>query len=240
MRGKTVLAGMIAALAFGVVACGRGETYNSAGAGAASETAFPNPPTRAVFDGCAWEHVEGAGVRLWSQACHEEGSFQRLIADESAPILWREAVLDGQVMRSVAVQVFSKDKAAPLDSILASVFAAAPAPAGATCAFGAAAASDAQSANVKRYALVPVGETRTAYERTIASGEVAAPPCGAMGPTEAGERYFEVHDAHPDKVVFVELGSDLPIFEYNTLEVVAADAKGKDAHAADGHGDGKH
>ena len=34
----------------------------------------------------------------------------------------------------------------------------------------------------------------------------------------SGSRYFEIHENHPDKAVFVEIGQDAPLFDENSIE----------------------
>jgi hypothetical protein len=43
-------------------------------------------------------------------------------------------------------------------------------------------------------------------------------PCGFMGPGDVGDRYFVTLPGHPEIVVFIEAGSELQIFDAETLK----------------------
>ena len=45
-------------------------------------------------------------------------------------------------------------------------------------------------------------------------------PCGDMGVGFVGDRYFQVMPGHPDRVVYVDRGSEIQIFDPATLRVI--------------------
>ena len=187
------------ALAF-LVACA------PAGAPAPQTPAQPQPIAElaAAFPNCQWGEVSAAGVSIWSYACPED----RLVADEALPGFQRETGAAGAATRFAAVRIFSKAADAPIEAVLAAVRAASPG----------AEACELTPGEHGRFVLLPTGEALAAYER-FTHGQADGPslPCGPLGPSEAGERTFQILAGAPDKVVMINWGSDLPIFDAQTL-----------------------
>ena len=64
------------------------------------------------------------------------------------------------------------------------------------------------------FVFTPTGTAKSEWD---AQAEDLEPPCGVMGPADSGDRYFQALPDHPETVVFVELGSEIQIFDVNTL-----------------------
>lgn len=227
--GQMAMAAMV--LAVLVSGCGPGATTKTEkGAGAATASATPGAaPSRAPFEGCRWEYMTGAGLGVWSQVC----PTYRLVAEEALKTLFVEDVRDGQVTRSEAMRVLTLP-AGGLPALAEQLAREGGASAPASCALEPVTNLGAQPEGVARYSLGPTGALKDAWDRAVKS-DVApdTPPCGRYGVAIVGDRYIEVQAAHPDKAVFVELGSEIQIYEPSTLMIAAP------AHSAGGHGDAK-
>jgi hypothetical protein len=80
-------------------------------------------------------------------------------------------------------------------------------------------ASGVDHAGKPRFVLAPAGAAKAAYEAAIAGPDVPEPPCGALARRAHAERTFEI--VAPDKVAFVEWGSEIQIFDASTLKIGA-------------------
>jgi hypothetical protein len=185
------------ALAAALAAC--------APAGAPPEPAAPEPqPAQefsAAFPDCTWGEVRAAGVSVWSFACPQ----QRLVGDETLPGFLREEA--GQ--RHPVIWIFTKAAQDPIEAALPAIRAASPG--GEACVLE-------PGAEQGRYQLMPEGEARRAYDAfTSGQGEGPSMPCGPLGPSEAGMRVVQIVAGAPDKVAVIDAGSDIQIFDANTL-----------------------
>lgn len=195
-----------AALALGLAAC----TPAAQNAPPAPTAPQPSPEMQATFKGCTWGEVKGGGLSIWSFACPTD----KLVGDDALPGFQREASDGaGGLSRYPAIRVFAKAADAPVESVLGAVRAAAPWPEANTCAF--------EPAPGGGYHLMPTGATREAWDAYVSGKSTKDPglPCGVLGPTEAGDRVFKVLDGAPDKVVLIELGSEIQTFDISTLTV---------------------
>ena len=63
----------------------------------------------------------------------------------------------------------------------------------------------------------------TAAQRAWDAGPTAEQDaCGPLGAAMVGDRYFEVAPGRPDLVVFVDTGSEIQIFDPQTLTIAPA------------------
>lgn len=204
---------LVAALAM-MMLSGCGET--TAPAGEVTLAPEPSQVMRNPFANCAWGEVQGATMSIWSYDC---GADNRLVADNDLPGF----VFPGG---RVAVRAFPKDPAAPATSILAQVRAASPGPHTDTCEL--VSTPDAEYTAREYYQFQPTGAAKAEWEASQEpypppAAQNVEPPCGAMGPQYSGDRSFTVPPGHPEMVVFVEYGSELQIFDIETLTVRGAD-----------------
>jgi hypothetical protein len=206
----------IVVLATALAGCGPGDTRKID----ATAVAAPQPADvmRETFSKCAWGEVKGASASIWSFACGAEAGNVRLVADDALPGFVIESTDAAAPGRSVAIRFFPKAPDAPIESILDAVRAASPGEQTATCAFTPALGGDHEGK--AQYVLAPVGPARAAYDRAFAGDEIPEPPCGALGISHTGDRTFEV--IAPDKVAFIEFGSEIQIFDATTLKVAEA------------------
>ncbi|MDP2009229.1 MAG: hypothetical protein Q8K11_03530 [Phenylobacterium sp.] len=183
------------------------------------------PPTAVVsvlrsapeFAACAWQEVKGAKLAIQAFACGPEQGGQHIEADDSLPGF--QLVYDGPpTERRPVVRTFAKPADAPLEAILPAIRAASPGPHAATCAFAPAQGYDDKDKG--RFVLEPTGAAKASWEASLAV-EPGDPPCGPMGVSAAGNRYFKVMPSHPDLVVYADVGSEIQIFDPETLRVIA-------------------
>ncbi len=170
------------------------------------------------FAACVWQEVKGARLAMQAFACGTEQGGVHVEADESLPgfqLVYAGAPSE----RRAIVRTFAKAAEAPLDAILPAVRAASPGPQTATCAFAPAQGYDAKDKNL--FVLTPTGAAKTAWEANEARGEPQEAPCGPLGVSVVGDRYFEVMPGHPDIVVYADMGSEIQIFDPTTLRVIA-------------------
>jgi hypothetical protein len=229
------------AAALGLAACGPQTKYDPGGAapGAHGEadhgegahaTVDPNAkPSRAPFEGCAWEATTGAKLKVWTQACaYADKRQSRYAFDASGASLAFEEFTGGQWVRAdwPSVQVFTLAPGAALTSLFPQIGV----PAGAECGF----TTPTLDGDAQRVVLEPIGATKAAYEAAVLGPDMPAPPCGPYGVGPIGDRYFEVRKGHEQQVLFVELGSELQAYDPSTIQFVTKADGAKDTHGS-GH-----
>lgn len=168
------------------------------------------------FAACTWQEVKGARLAMQAFACGPEQGGGHIEADDRLPGF--QLVFDGPpAERRPVVRTFAKPAAAPLEAILPAIRAASPGPHTATCAFAPAQGYDNEDRG--RFVLEPTGAAKAAWDASLAV-EPGDPPCGPMGVSAAGDRYFKVMPGHPDLVVYADMGSEIQIFDPETLRVI--------------------
>jgi len=212
--------GFVAALA-ALALMGYSQADNPAGGAAASE---PQPPDvmRDTFVGCTWGRVEGAHLEIWAYDCGPEHGNVRIVADDTLSGFVEESAGPDGASRRTVVQAFAKAADAPIDAVLDAVRAASPGPHSDTCVLAPAPAEEGSGAG--HFIFEPTGAAKTAWDAFVSnpnSDEAMEPPCGRLGPAMEGDRYFQVLPNDPQTVVFVELGSEIQLFDVNTLAVRA-------------------
>lgn len=169
----------------------------------------PSKEFQQTFKGCKWGQVKGETLSIWSFACDKKHGDTRLEAANGLSGF----VLKSQDDETIAIQVFTKDKAAALDSILPAVQAASPGEYTDSCALV------PMKSAPERYVLEPTGDAKTKWEAAETGGEPMDPPCGALGVNYVGDQYFEVLKGNPEIVVYYNMGSEIQIFDPKTLKI---------------------
>jgi hypothetical protein len=164
-----------------------------------------------AFPDCTWAETRGAGMSLWAYDC----PAAKIVADETLPGLVRVHAGEDAPAPSTVVQLFDIAEAAPIDSIVAAVQAASPAPDVTLCTL------QPSQAMAGWHEFMPTGTLRDAYGKFTA-GETESPsmPCGQLGPSESGGRYFKMLPGSTSKVAVVHMPSDIPSFDIKTLSAV--------------------
>lgn len=173
----------------------------------------PPPPASlsGSFPDCTWAETRGAGVSLWAFDC----PTVKIVADETLPGLMKVHSGDNAPSPSPLVQLFDIAEAAPIDSIAAAVRTASPATDVALCTL------QPSETMPGWHEFMPTGALKDAYAKFVAGGaDAPAMPCGALGPSESGGRYFKMLDGSTSKVALVHMPSDIPSFDINTLSAM--------------------
>lgn len=176
----------------------------------AQEAPKPTPTAAETFKGCTWEKVTGPVLSIWSFNCPAahirlapSGDGFALVSDDPTT-----------PKPTVVIRVFNKERDAPYDSILPAVRAASPGPVTARCELVPVKAMDDMKGRL--FQLSPVGADKIAYDKAN-EAEPGGPPCGELGIGPVGDRVFVELSNDPTKLIWVDLGSEIQIFDPNTL-----------------------
>jgi hypothetical protein len=206
---------MLPVLAATILAgCGPGDTRKVESA--VTPAHAPSQAMGETFANCTWGEVKGAVASIWSYACGAGYGNIRLVADDALPGFAIESTDPASPGRNPVIRFFDKPAGAPIESILPAIRAASPGPGTDACVLAAARVSEDNAAPA--FVLAPEGAAKTAYEAALAGDEIPEPPCGALGISHVGDRTFRV--IGPDKVVFIEHGSEIQIFDASTLTLL--------------------
>jgi hypothetical protein len=205
-----------------VAACERGATHL-----VVPESPKPNEGMAQTFKACTWGEVKGEGVSVWSYACGAGTGDLRLQWNADA----NGFDIVGAGAAAPAIRILPRAADAPLDSVLDAVRALSPGPASATCVFQAAAGVDHDGKN--RFVFAPTGEAKAAYEAAISGPDVPPEPCGALGVGPTGQVTFEL--VGHDKVVMINHGSEIQIFDAGTLQFAGSAPGGAHSETKGGH-----
>jgi hypothetical protein len=178
----------------------------------------PEPAPVAVakdtFKTCTWEKVSGAHIAIWSFRCGADMGGAHLIRDDAVGGFDLAGGPDEQPR--MVIRTFAKPASAPVEAALAAIRAASPGPDTATCALVPFKGfEDVWKAPL--YDLEPTGAAKAAYDAANAT-EPQPNPCGDLGIGPAGDRFFTILPGDPSRVVYVDMGSEIQVFDPNTLK----------------------
>lgn len=71
---------------------------------------------------------------------------------------------------------------------------------------------------VKRFVLYPAGIAEQEFGQ-IKNKEVIPATCNGFGIGNSGMRYFEIQKSNPQKLLFIEIGQEQPLFDENSITV---------------------
>ena len=176
--------------------------------------ADPKPIQTAIdtFKGCTWEKVTGAHLSIWSFQCGDALGDQRLVANDKLGGF--DLTSKGSDSYNV-IRTFAIPAGAGIDAAMPAIRAASPGKDTATCALVPGPAFDAWAG--KLYDLEPTGAAKAAYDKANAV-EPQEPPCGDLGIGPDGDRFFTILPSDPTRVIYVNMGSEIQIFDPNTLK----------------------
>ncbi len=176
-------------------------------AGAPAQPFFQTDPQN-----CKWNWKTGKGIGLWAEDCtFDSGKF--VISYDAANGSFALAS-GGKDTYAVVRQFHKKPEDAP-DALLADFKAQGLVPKDDECRFE---ASDV----VKNFGpwqifeIKPTGKRKESFEATPAD-EIPEPPCGTLGQAVDYVAYFMIDAGHPDRVIYVDLGQDTPMFDPTTI-----------------------
>lgn len=173
---------------------------------AADSLAINYRPVRAPYEGFQWMQVKGCGLSFWAQY---NGQI-RIMVDPAIPGV--VMVREGDAVPHRVMQLFSL-KSHSIDDVINSLRQQPGWDETQTCTFKEVKSS---CSGIHRYVLTPSGEYARKMEQVMKE-ELVPSTCNGWGVGNSGMRYFEVHDSHPDKAIFVEIGQDAPLFDENSI-----------------------
>ncbi|HVZ30333.1 MAG TPA: hypothetical protein VG839_08060 [Asticcacaulis sp.] len=190
----------------------------------APEAPKPQQYMADTFKGCTWGEVRGKTLSIWSYACGPDSSHIHLVADDTLPGfgLVGDGGEPGVQTYTPVIRTYAKEASAPIDAILPEIRKLSPGPHTDTCTLQAAADPlDPDHSKRKLFQLAPTGAAKTAWDKAEQTGD-GTPPCGEMGVSFAGDRLFEVMADDPARVVYIDYGSEVQIFDTTTLKALKA------------------
>lgn len=193
----------------------------TAAVAAIAHGAPPDAPSRKPVDGCTWEKLSDArlGLAAWVQRC--DFGFRRVdfvVQGDALAIRYSDgggapeplvdvfALEPGETPRAGVERIF----AARTDAALAKRCVIAPWKHGRT------------PAGRARFTFVPNAAYGKELKKTSRPDEVGEPPCGPYGDAPDGIQYFETQpQSGVAKILFVRVGQDEPLFDEQTLQLLA-------------------
>lgn len=167
-----------------------------------SNQADLDSPSRTAYDGCEWEKKNSDKLSFWGQRC--DGVYLEFSDNNS------RVVLNNDGYRQDVMRIFSIENG-NVNDVLDTLRNEEGWDESERCGFH----TDTSNARagVTRYMLSPTGE------RLIQNSESEEPithTCNGYGVGNSGVRYFEIQNNVPDKVVFMEIGQEAPLFDQYT------------------------
>ncbi len=178
-----------------------------------------------TFKPCTWGEVRGKTLSIWSYACPADFSHVHLVADDTLPgfAIVSDGAEPGIQTYTPVIRTFAKDASAPIEAILPEVRKISPGEHVATCTLQPAQDPlDPDHSKRKLFELAPTGAVKTAWDKAVQGNADMVPPCGDMGVTYSGNHVFEVMTDDPARVVYIDYGSEIQIFDTNTLKALKA------------------
>lgn len=185
---------------------------------APTETQTVRPAKAAVetFAGCRWGKVVGRSYSIGSFACGKGHGDQRLVRADDVDgfaIVPTTPARD----RQIVLRTFRRARGAPVAAILPAVLKVT-----------GRAQSSCRLVEHRIYGdwgtvwlLEPTGAQKRAYDRA-SEKEPQDNPCGALGIGPAGDRFFRVLPADPTRIIYADMGSEIQIFDLDTLRLTSA------------------
>ena len=68
------------------------------------------------------------------------------------------------------------------------------------------------------YEIVPLGKRKETFDASP-SDEIPEPPCGVLGMAVDSLAYFIIDAHHPERVLYLELGQDAPLFDPTSISL---------------------
>lgn len=165
-------------------------------------------PSRSAYEGFEWTELVGAGLKLMVQRNEDI----RLIADPSLPGI--ALVRNGDAAPHEIIRVFDL-KNNDINDVIGILEKDEGWDKRQTCMFR---EIDSGRTGIRRYIMVPKGEYADEMD-SVMQKEPVPVTCNGWGVGNSGTRYFEIHEKHPDKAVFLNIGQDAPLFDENSIEL---------------------
>lgn len=159
-------------------------------------------PSRPAYDGFHWDYLSGAGMGCWVQG----NAMTRLRIDPALPGI--VVIREEEPAPRPVIRVFDLPDGR-LETLLAQLAREPGWKRDETARFQEQAC---EQPGVRRFVLVPEG----AYARRMDSlmqRESVPVTCSGWGVGNDGMRYFEIREDHPHQALFMEIGSEAPLFD---------------------------
>jgi hypothetical protein len=157
---------------------------------------------------CPWQEIRGSGLSIQGYQCPQS----LIVGDKDLPGLVQRYEYEGNLVSAPLIQIFEINKDAPIESINEAVRAASPAQDNHLCSL------QPSPNNEGNYEFLPTGSLKHAYEKPTALEDGLAEPCGPLGPSEVGGRFFFKLKGSNTKVVVAFMPSDMPSFDIKSLK----------------------
>ncbi|MFT3987378.1 hypothetical protein [Aestuariivirga sp.] len=178
----------------------------------AQPDAPPSPFYATDQKACSWVWKKGTGIALWAEDCAFDTGKWAITYDAGTDTFTLNT--DGGDPYTV-VRQFRKKPDEKLDALLPSLRKSGLIPDDNECQF--AADTDIKAPpGWTLWQVVPTGERKKAFDAEP-QDEVPDPPCGEVGYAVDSVGFFMVPDAHPDRVIHVDLGQDGTMFDPFTI-----------------------
>lgn len=175
-------------------------------------------PSRPPIDKCVWEKLtdKTVGLAAWVQRCdfgfrqiHFEFVGNALAikysdGGDADPLVELYDIRPGETAEAALQRLFLEktDKAVSARCVLMPY------------------TEGTMPAGVKRYTFSPDAAYAKELKAKADPNEVPDPPCGDWGEMPDGIQYFEVPAGETQKLLFVRIGQDQPLFDEQTLQVL--------------------
>jgi hypothetical protein len=176
-------------------------------------------PSRDALDNCRWKKISEAklGLAAWVQEC--DYGFRKIdfvVQDHALAERFSDGGEPGPVIR-----LFDLRPRETAEAGLRRIFAAETDPAVAKRCVLAPYEPASKRRDVKRYTFVPDAAYRKELDAKQEDG-IPEPPCGELGEAPDFIQYFEVQPkSGARRVMLVILGQDTPLFDEETLRLLA-------------------
>lgn len=179
----------------------------------AAELRPPKPETSSTSaqGQCRWVWVQGRGIGLWSEACTLPTGRWRVV--------WRAKTQSFELQRNgrrtdTVVRLWSVAPDDPLETLLKTLKAEGLVPDNEErCVF----LPKAIRPDVRTRAFFVIKPQAGDPPAVTPSGEIPEPPCGDLGASTHGVRYFMTDLRAPGRVVFVNEGQDGLMFDPRSI-----------------------
>ena len=161
------------------------------------------------------QEVKGATLSIRAYECPNS----RLVADDKLPGFVLESPGANGKSRQVVIRTFEKFAPESIHAALPAIRKASPGPHTSTCVLKV--FRDNRNKAVDAwFVLSPTGKAETAWLDSEKNGGSVKPPCGALGVQSVGDLFFQMMPDDPSTVVFVDKGSEIQIFDSDSLRTV--------------------
>jgi hypothetical protein len=187
-----------------------------------------NAPSRTAPKGCAWEKLSDPtlGLDAWIQHCDYHGRKISLYAKGNALL---QHYSDGGEDEKL-IEVFDLKNGESPQAAIQRVFAEHTPDQSlvARCQLkpykDEAPQAKRSPKGVARYTFLPNAALKKELDAKQDPGDIPEPPCGDWGYAPDGIQYFEAH-AGANKILFVRVGQDEPMFDEQTLRILPTNPK---------------